>query len=123
MLQEAESKPDIKVVVRELEMLTDEMERVGKRVRSLQKRKSELKGIVEEFMNTKGYESIQTKDQRLTITMKTKKCCLRPGKRETIRCITEELDDQPELANEIIRKLFEIEGRMKTETYLERHTG
>ena len=112
----------IRAAVREYEMVHDELTRANKRARDLRARLAILRSDVEAFMRDRDLEKLGTKDGRLVVRMKTMQVCARPGKRETERCIGETLDEHPDLAQEIIRKLFEEKKQVRTCTTFDKRT-
>lgn len=107
----------IRAAVREYEVAHDEITLLNARVRKLRARMHQMRSDVETFMRERNLERIGTRDGRLVVHMTTKSQCMRPGKKETHRCIQETLgDEHPELAQDLLRRLYEENRQVRTFT-------
>lgn len=112
----------IRAAVREYEAVHDELKQVNRRARELRGKASTLRTSLEDFMRSRKLERLGTRDGRLTVKIAQETTRVRPSKKETVRCVVETLgDDHSELAEELLRKLYEEKKEVRSTTRLLKH--
>ena len=107
----------IRSAVREYERAFDELAMLNKRSKDLRAHMTRMRGDVEVFMRERNLEKIGTRDGRLVVRVTTSNKPVRLGKRETTKCVEQTVgESHPDLAQELIRKLFEENRAVRTVT-------
>ena len=107
----------IRSAVREYERAYDELAILNKRSRELRANMARMRGDVEVFMRERNLEKIGTRDGRLVVCVTTTNKPVRLGKRETTKCVEQTVGaSHPDLAQELISKLFEENRAVRTVT-------
>jgi len=102
-------------------MVHDELRTLNERSKVLRAKLAALKEDVRKFMMDRNLERLGTKDGRIAVRVVTKSSAVRPGKKETLRCVEETVgEEHPELANQLIQKLFEENRRVRTITQFDK---
>ena len=112
----------VRSAVREFERVHDELRRINASARELRSKAGEIRKSLEEFMRTRKLERLGTRDGRLSVKLAQETLRVRPSKRDTTRCVMDTLgDDNAELAEELLRKLFEEKKEVRVVTKLTKH--
>jgi hypothetical protein len=107
----------IRSAVREYERAFDELAVLNKRSKDLRAHMTRMRGDVEVFMRERNLEKIGTRDGRLVVRVTTSTKPVRLGKRETTKCVHQTVgESHPDLAQELIRKLFDENKAVRTVT-------
>lgn len=107
----------IRAAIREYEMAFDELRAINERGKLLRSKLAVLRDDVQKFMQDRNLERLGTRDGRIAVRVTTKSTMIRPGKKETMRCVEETVgEDHPELAQKLVQKLFEENRRVRTVT-------
>jgi len=102
-------------------MVHDELRMLNDRSKALRAKLAALKDDVRKFMVDRNLERLGTKDGRIAVRVVTKSSAVRPGKKETLRCVEETVgEEHPELASQLIQKLFEENRRVRTITHFDK---
>lgn len=112
----------VRAAVREYESVHDELRQTNARARALRARSASLRTSLEQFMRARKLERLGTRDGRLTVKLAQETLRVRPSKRDTMRCVIDTLgDDRVELADELIRKLYDEKKEVRTVTRIMKH--
>lgn len=107
----------IRAAIREYEGLHDALHAHNARGRVLRERLAGLRNDVQSFMQSRNLERLGTRDGRIAVRVMTSKTCVRPNKKETIRCVEETVGvEHPDLAQRLQQRLFDDNVRTRTVT-------
>ena len=111
------SSVSIRAAIRDYEMVFDELRTLNDRSKHLRSRLSSLREDVQKFMQDRNLERLGTRDGRIAVRVTTKTTSIRPGKKETMRCVEETVgEEHPDLAQKLVQRLFEENRRVRTVT-------
>lgn len=120
---ETEPAISIRAAIREYEATHDQLSSANSRARELRSKLSLLRTNIESFMQERDLERLGTRDGRLVVRTATHTSAPRPGKRETVRCVEETVGrSDPDLAKELVQKLFDDKRTTKTVTRFDRRS-
>ena len=112
----------VRAAVREYESVYDELRQTNARARELRVKATSLRKSLEAFMCARNLERLGTRDGRLTVKLAQETLRVRPSKRDTMRCVIETLgDERADLADELIRKLYDEKKEVRTVTRIMKH--
>jgi hypothetical protein len=112
----------VRAAVREYEAVHDDLRQANARARELRVRATTLRKSLEDFMSARNLERLGTRDGRLTVKLAQETLRVRPSKRDTMRCVIETLgEERADLADELIRKLYDETKEVRTVTRIMKH--
>lgn len=112
----------VRAAVKEYERVHDDIRSSNLRTKKLRERAACLRQSLQDFMSSRNLERLGTRDGRLTVRLSKETMRVRPSKRDTMRCVADTLGEtNADLAEELIRKLYEEKKATRTVTRLLKH--